>query len=188
MAIFFTSDPHFFHKGILQHCSRPFSTVREMNQTLINNWNSVVKHDDEVWILGDLFFISNKDAICSVLEKLNGKLNWIIGNHDSEKILSHEKITSFFSFIGYYKEISVKTSSGNYKKICLMHYPIAEWNKKDYGSWHLHGHMHGERMTEDLSYDVGVDTNPMYRPYSLKEIEEIMTTKKNYAYVSTLSS
>lgn len=56
----------------------------------------------------------------------------------------------------------------------LCHYAFEVWNKKHYGSWHLHGHSHGALKFRDIKrLDVGVDTNN-YMPYSMDEIQGIM--------------
>ena len=57
----FTSDTHWGHAGILKesmHCRRDlvFSSVEEMDETMIANWNSVVGPKDEVWHLGDFAY------------------------------------------------------------------------------------------------------------------------------------
>ena len=51
--IFFTSDSHFFHENIMKFCHRPFKTIEEQDQTLIENWNKVVPQDGLVFHLGD---------------------------------------------------------------------------------------------------------------------------------------
>ena len=48
--IYFTSDQHFGHRNIIRFCSRPFSTVGEMDAALIWNWNKKVEDDDTVYI------------------------------------------------------------------------------------------------------------------------------------------
>ena len=49
----FTSDVHFFfHKNIIKYSNRPFNDVNHMNDSLINNWNSVVGENDTVYSLG----------------------------------------------------------------------------------------------------------------------------------------
>ena len=57
--IFFTSDTHFNHKAIISYCSRPFESVEEMNDRLIDNWNQVVKPNDTVYHLGDFALYCN---------------------------------------------------------------------------------------------------------------------------------
>lgn len=54
--LFFTSDTHFFHEGIIKFCTRPFESVEEMNETLIRNWNETVPKDGTVFHLGDFAF------------------------------------------------------------------------------------------------------------------------------------
>ena len=52
--IWFTADLHFGHSNIIQHCNRPFSNVDEMDNYLISRWNSVVKPNDTIFVLGDV--------------------------------------------------------------------------------------------------------------------------------------
>ena len=60
MDIWFTSDSHFGHRNIITYSSRPFSSVEEMDETLIQNWNSVVKPNDLIFNLGDVFFSQSR--------------------------------------------------------------------------------------------------------------------------------
>ena len=78
---FYISDLHFSHKNILSFDNRPFFTISEMNEVIINNWNSVVSSNDEVYILGDMFW--NNNDINDILPMLKGRLYLIKGNHDS---------------------------------------------------------------------------------------------------------
>lgn len=61
-VIYYTADQHFGHSNIIRFCERPFSTVEEMDEVLINNWNETVSDNDIVYILGDLVFRSDKHA------------------------------------------------------------------------------------------------------------------------------
>jgi calcineurin-like phosphoesterase family protein len=84
MKTWFISDLHLGHENIIKICGRPFSTVEEMNETLIKNWNKVVKNDDKVFFLGDFAF-GDKHFIAESVKKLNGQKSIILGNHDRKQ-------------------------------------------------------------------------------------------------------
>lgn len=75
------SDPHFGHTRIIDYCNRPFNSVHEMNEGLIERYNAVVGPGDHVLWLGDCFFgqLSFADKIC---RRLNGTRDLVLGNHD----------------------------------------------------------------------------------------------------------
>jgi len=167
---FFTSDTHFNHSNIIKYCKRPFQTVEEMNEKLIENWNSKIKQNDIVYHLGDFNF-GNLNQLEMILKRLNGRKCLIKGNHDEDSIL--KKVNGFYS-IDIYK--LVKLNLNNEKlNIIMFHYPIARWDKQFHGAWHIFGHSHGTYDTSTLGkcHDVGVDNNNYY-PISLEELKIIM--------------
>ena len=89
MRIFIISDTHFDHAKIIKYCNRPFSDVNKMNDEIINRWNDVVKNEDIVYHLGDLF-LGSKFDLKSIISKLNGNIYLIKGNHDRLTTKSYE--------------------------------------------------------------------------------------------------
>lgn len=164
---FFTSDPHFDHKKIIQYANRPFDDVQQMNTALIDNWNKTVGPNDEIYCLGDFAF-APPDRMEQIAAQLNGKKYLILGNHD--KKLSYG-FKDQFEWVRHYHEVrDVKPN------IMLFHYAMRVWNKSHHGSWHLYGHSHGS-LPEDptmKAMDVGVDCHPEYRPFSYEEIKQVM--------------
>jgi calcineurin-like phosphoesterase family protein len=79
--IWVVSDTHFGHDNIIKYCDRPFANATEMDEALIENWNSVVKDGDIVYHLGDVYFSEGHKA----LPKLKGRKRLILGNHDDGK-------------------------------------------------------------------------------------------------------
>lgn len=170
--IYFLSDTHFFHKGVIGYSKRPYSSVEEMNEALISNWNAVVPRNGHVFHLGDFSFGRRVDTE-EILRRLNGTKYLILGNHDS----SMNRFKKYFCWIKDYYELTV-VGFTHQQKIVLFHYPIGSWNKCHWGSWQLHGHCHGNFMHHHgRQIDVGVDALPGYRPYSYREIAEIMSKK-----------
>lgn len=129
---FYISDLHFGHKNILKYDNRPFLTVEEMDNTLINNWNSVVTSNDTVYILGDISWYDYKTTV-EIMNKLKGNKILIKGNHDR----LNQELRDCFQGVYDYKEIK---DSG--KELILCHYPIPCFNKHFYGAIHLYGHVH----------------------------------------------
>lgn len=124
--IFIIGDPHFWHKNIINYCNRPFATVEEMNETLIENWNSVVGKQDVVYVLGD-FALCGKDRIIEITQKLNGRKRLVLGNHDGasletyrnagfEYIYNHPVILDEFYILSHYPQTYIQ-KNGLYANI-----------------------------------------------------------------------
>jgi calcineurin-like phosphoesterase family protein len=181
--IWFTSDCHFSHANILKFCekTRKYTDVEEMNTKIIAKWNSMVKPNDEVYILGDLFFCKESIAI-EILEQLAGKKHLILGNHD-KGIRNSEKLQQYFESISEYKEIKIDG-----KPIILFHYPIVEFNKMHYSAWHLHGHTHNSFAHNGKALDVGMD-GPLSIDnglVSFESVREYMSTRPVLAHHSSI--
>jgi len=166
--IYFTADLHLFHNNIIKYCNRPFKTVSEMNDAIIDNWNNIVKNkSDIVYILGDLSF-AHPQFTEEALNKLTGRKILIKGNHDRNCIsLAHR-----FICIENYFEINHCGIP-----IIMFHYPLETWNKSHRGSIHLHGHTHNlvdlfHPTYKKNRFNVGVDVNN-FKPLSLDQIMEM---------------
>ena len=175
--IFFTSDHHFGHANILKFCNRPFENVEEMNEVLIQRWNEKVKPEDEVYHLGDFALTSNRELILDIMDRLNGTIYLIIGNHEGSA-LNHRKR---FKWIKDYHELKVKDAElkNGVQRIILFHYAMRVWRGDFRGTWHLYGHSHGNLPDKEdqLAFDIGVDCHNFY-PLSYEEVKEIMKAKK----------
>ena len=79
--IYFTSDLHFWHKNAIEYTSRPFATVEEMNEKLIEYWNKTIHPNDEVYILGDVTMVRPGRAM-EIIAQLKGRKYLLMGNHD----------------------------------------------------------------------------------------------------------
>lgn len=192
--IFFTSDTHFHHKNIVRgttswdildpnssHQSlRDFDTLEEHDEALIKSINSVVKHDDILYHLGDWSF-GGHEQIKKFRDRLECReIHLIFGNHDQHIEPIGSPYRSLFTSCSYVKQLSLnvdrKYGVVGKQKFFLSHYSHQVWNKSHHGSIHLFGHSHGSLEGIGKSMDVGVDTNNLY-PYHLDEIMDIMKYK-----------
>ena len=87
MSVWFTSDLHFCHDKEFLYGPRGFTNVGDMNEELIKKWNDVVTTEDIVYVLGDLM-LNNDEKALRCIERLNGTLHIILGNHDTENRIS----------------------------------------------------------------------------------------------------
>lgn len=180
--VFFTSDQHFSHANIIKYDKRPFETVEEMDEELIKNWNSVVSKKDIVIYAGDLSFDYDLSRVETLVDKLNGNIHAITGNHDRYDNLL--KLNRFVT-VSDYLEVSIKDDDliREWQEIMIFHYPILSWNKEHHGAWHLHGHCHQSLCKNYTDYykrkviDIGCNGHN-YTPLSYKEIKDIMKNKE----------
>lgn len=134
MAIYIYSDPHFYDENIMNWCERPFSSVEEMNETLVYNYNLNVNKYDVVYFLGDLFpeYIS-MDLAEKISKQLKGIKILIKGNHDNfgnefYRSIGFTKVFNTFHYINF-----------DSYHINLVHDPAMAQNKDSiWVSGHLH--------------------------------------------------
>jgi calcineurin-like phosphoesterase family protein len=137
-----------------------------MTESILANHNSVVKEEDSVFHLGDIFWrtLSITDAM-SYMSRAKGIHYRMRGNHDQ----LFDKWPELRSMFRWTKDIAEVKLDG-YPKIVLCHYAMEEWHSKDHGSWHLYGHSHGAQPERAiLSFDVGVDAWN-YHPVSIEQV------------------
>lgn len=182
--VFFTSDLHFGHRNILEFCKRPFNSVEEMDEALIENWNSVVKPNDFVFDLGDFAFAPNHRWY-ELLARLNGKHVLILGNHDIIR-WPGDNVMGLFHRVEQQMILKIED-----RWVYLNHYPFlcygGTYRTPGAAVWQLHGHVHSspydtERRGKDnerlglrfpYQYDVGVDNNN-FTPVSWTRIKGII--------------
>ena len=152
--IWIISDTHFNHNKDFILQPRCFSTVEEMNEGIIEKWNSLVQPNDIIYHLGDMALGDINDAV-PLIKRLNGKIRLAIGNHDTDAKL---KIYSTISNIediqfGY----RVKKGKNTF---LLTHYPQLTGNYDTSKTYSIHGHTHlTDTFTEgyDLMFNVSCE-------------------------------
>lgn len=155
-----------------------------MDEALIENWNSVVKHNDFVFNLGDFAFAPNWRWV-ELLRRLNGRHILILGNHDITR-WPGDKVMELFYRVEQQMILKIED-----RTVILNHYPFLCYGGtyRTHGDavWQLHGHVHSsphntKRRGKDderldlrfpYQYDVGVDNNN-FTPVSWSKVKEII--------------
>lgn len=164
MTIWFASDHHFFHENILKFKDendnpvRPgFSSMEDMNETLVKNHNSVVEFSDTVFFLGDVTW--RVDATQNIFSRLNGKKMLIVGNHDNPKSVD---LTKWFDKVMLWRVFREHS-------LIATHLPLHESAFRHGTKFNLHGHCHSDPDISKNHLNVSVErTN--YTPISLDDV------------------
>ena len=161
--IWFTSDTHFGHQPEFLWKPRGFSSVEEMDEAIIENWNKVIKSTDIVYHLGDTMLNDNMHGL-ECFKRLNGQIFLIYGNHDSDARknllfteLSGKMLGGWYAWVIKYGKLS----------IYMSHYPTITSNfDQKHFSQHViavHGHTHQRTNWLDMKnpflYHVGLDSH-----------------------------
>lgn len=160
----FTADEHYGHEKVIKYNNRPFKNVAEMDGSLIERFNGLVKSQDVTVHAGDFCWLNNKTEVYKkYVNRLNGTHILLVGSHD------HWHPNSA-------KYIWRKRIEGQLVIVC--HYAMLTWECSHYNSWQLFGHSHGRLDLPHKQYDIGVDNND-YCPVSFEKVKEIMNFKPN---------
>ena len=180
--IFYISDTHFGHENVIKFCNRPFSSVKEMDETLIQRWNNKVHGNDTVYILGDMFYRCAEAE--SILRRLKGKKHLLVGNHDGSW-MTKLNVSAYFESV----DLMLETSVANYG-VTMCHYPMLSW-KHQMRTYMIHGHIHNDTRCDfwplirsrEHVLNAGVDING-FEPVTIEELIENNAHFKNESLIS----
>lgn len=181
--LWFTADTHFGHDRIRTSCHRPFGSVHEMDEALVERWNAVVPEDGVVFHLGD-FCLDTPGRWEELFWRLHGTKYLIAGNHDLRTV--GDGFNPGFADIR--EQMTVKVGG---RTLILNHYPLLCFGGTRDEEWQLFGHVHSGPLNTDNharigeclkrlrsnQYDVGVDNNG-FAPVSFGTIREIIGGRK----------
>lgn len=146
-TIYVISDTHFGHKRIIEPdmegAHRQFTSIAEHDRELVARWNAVVREDDTVWHLGDVFF-GGKEAH-GILGQLKGRKKLVLGNHDHYPLEIYQQY-----FVGIY-------GAAEWGGCILTHVPVHPHQLGRRFSKNIHGHLHSKRV-----FDISGDPDPRY--------------------------
>lgn len=164
--IWVISDTHFFHYNILTFKDNEgnyfrgdrFSCMEEMNETMVDNWNSVVKSGDIVYHLGDLHF-GGADDMAILMPRLHGSKRLIVGNHDNIKYITKA---------GFFKKIQMWRMFPEFG-LLLTHVPVHESSLGMKELVNVHGHIHQNLSPSEKHLNVSVEAIN-YTPINIEEL------------------
>ena len=173
---FLISDTHFGHANILTFKRddgtplRPFTSVEEMNETMVDNWNKVVRPSDKIYHMGDMGYV-NATQFDSFMSRLNGTKVLIRGNHDD-----HLKLNQLAK---HFKDVRAMHILD---KMLLTHIPI---HPSSLGRWriNIHGHLHAnivrhaDTNAEDLRYLNVCVEHTNYTPIDFESVRSLVKSR-----------
>ena len=135
------ADLHFGHENLVskEDGRTQFDSIQEHDDFIVDNWNSVVRDKDRVFVLGDVCFGRVRNDSFSNLSRLNGEKVLIMGNHDVYDI---EHYVPHFSKI---------LSCYSYEGGILSHIPIHPNQLEKRFKFNIHGHLHHKTL-DDVRY------------------------------------
>ena len=168
--IWVISDTHLNHANILKFTDNEgnlirgsrFANTREMDECILESWNSVVKPGDKVYHLGDVMF-GDKEYFKKLWPRFHGSKRLTPGNHEDIKFLSSG---GFFAKVELWRVFS---EFG----LVLSHFPLHESQlydyKRDRPLKSVHGHVHTNTLDSDRHINVSVEVIN-YTPINIEEL------------------
>ncbi len=167
----FWGDLHLHQANIIRFTDssgqliRPFPTIEEHDQTLIDNHNRLVKPEDRVYFLGDLTMHRKHIPL---LAKFNGRKKLIKGNHDIFKLKD---------YLPYFDDILAYRIYPEHGLI-VSHIPVYSGQLEHRFKFNLHGHLHANKI-DDLRYINICPEHTNWCPVNFHDLKIIMETRTN---------
>lgn len=187
--IYYISDTHFRDQAIFDKCKRPFKSLQDMEEAIIQNWNKKISDEDIVYVLGDLVKDDDASAI-QIFKQLKGHKHLIVGNHDHQ-LLEDIKSSNIFETIEFIKLIIDED-----RKVCVCHYPLMDWMEFNRQGILVYGHIHNKTEKNGKAYkqikefyrslpayNCGVDVCN-FEPRTLNELIKLKEENKYEAYIN----
>ena len=172
-----TDEGGVFHPNIIS--TRDFKSLWDMNQTIVNNINSLVGEDDIIIHDGDVAF-GGFDSIPEFRNQIICKnIHQVLGNHDHHIKKNKNNVQELFSSVDRELYLTVITEKGKYH-FFFNHFPYGTWDNIKDGVIHLHGHLHSpknKRFRKGKMMDVGIDGND-FKPYNILWIIDQMDERE----------
>lgn len=184
------SDTHFSHARILEYEPRPFASVEEMDEALIENWNRAVRPHDVVIHTGDLAMGPLAHSL-ALTERLNGHRFLVPGNHDRvSSVYDHGKQVERFRPVYEARGWTILPENvmmqlGG-RDVLVSHFPHQGDHTEndrhvaarpvDDGLPLIHGHIHGVRRIDGRMFNVGVEVNdytPVHQDVLIEWIDSL---------------
>lgn len=178
--IWVTSDTHFNHANILKftddegNLTRRFDSLDDMNEVMIDRWNSRVKPGDKVYHLGDVFF-GRRDQAPEILVQLNGRKRLVLGNHDDNHKL--EILQDYFEKIMLWRvwpdEKMIFSHIPLHESVLApriaQYYVDGEVGPEPVPVLNVHGHIHQNKSPDGPYKCVCVEQTDYY-PINIEEL------------------
>lgn len=164
--VFLISDTHFGHANILKFLRedgsrvRVFDNVQQMDDFMVERWNSVVRPQDKIYHLGDVC-MGNKQVNLEILKRLNGHKRLIRGNHDD---------CNTKSYMQYFDEVY---ACRLLDRLLCTHIPVHP-DSIGKSIANVHGHVHNNLSALNLGpryFNVSVEVID-YTPISLEDVKK----------------
>lgn len=192
--VWYTSDLHFGHRLVAGH--RGFFngdgtvSTKAHDEDIVETWNIHVRPNDTVWILGDMSMKGPK-AFAPYVERLNGALHLIVGNHDAVHPMHRDSFKHQREWLNFFESVQAfakRKISGQY--VALSHFPYdgegerpgpdrhVDWRLRDEGLPLIHGHTHDAAQRLSFSREgtpmLHVGWDAWTRPVSQNEIAALL--------------
>jgi len=176
---YYTSDWHLNENRIFDFNPffRPFKSIEEQNNTIINNVNSIVKKTDTLYHIGDVSMDIDGIKLLSQIKCDNIVL--IEGNYDTPFLDELEK----YDIEIWKHQVSFINNGDKIQHLFMQHEPIEVLkflkNNPNNGHFGICGHIHGLWKVQKNMINVSVDAWH-FKPVSEKEILFTIEAIKNY--------